>query len=123
MTRPTPRLSAIRLASSIASASVAPFFTLSQVYEDLLLKMGEKNSDGGQFFTPREVIRVMVHTVEPRLGETIYDPCCGTGGFLAIAYEHLVRNMGNAPAGGSSRSARRACEASVQSRGLVKIGS
>jgi type I restriction enzyme M protein len=35
------------------------FFTLSQVYEDLLLKMGEKNSDGGQFFTPREVIRAM----------------------------------------------------------------
>ncbi len=33
------------------------FFTLSQVYEDLLLKMGEKNSDGGQFFTPSEVIR------------------------------------------------------------------
>ena len=33
------------------------FFTLSQVYEDLLLKMGEKNSDGGQFFTPREVVR------------------------------------------------------------------
>jgi type I restriction enzyme M protein len=74
------------------------FFTLSQVYEDLLLKMGEKNSDGGQFFTPREVIRAMVHTMEPQLGETIYDPCCGTGGFLAIAYEHLSRNMGNAPA-------------------------
>ena len=36
------------------------FFTLSQVYEDLLLKMGEKNSDGGQFFTPREVVRAMV---------------------------------------------------------------
>jgi type I restriction enzyme M protein len=61
------------------------FFTLSQVYEDLLLKMGEKNSDGGQFFTPREVIRAMVHTVNPRLGQTVYDPCCGTGGFLAIA--------------------------------------
>ena len=42
------------------------FFTLSQVYEDLLLKMGEKNSDGGQFFTPREVIRAMVHTVDPQ---------------------------------------------------------
>lgn len=74
------------------------FFTLSQVYEDLLLKMGEKNSDGGQFFTPREVIRAMVHTVQPQLGETVYDPCCGTGGFLAIAYEHLARNMGKAPA-------------------------
>ena len=70
------------------------FFTLSQVYEDLLLKMGEKNSDGGQFFTPREVIRAMVHTVDPQLGQTVYDPCCGTGGFLAIAYEHISRKLG-----------------------------
>jgi type I restriction enzyme M protein len=70
------------------------FFTLSQVYEDLLLKMGEKNSDGGQFFTPREVIRAMVHTVNPQLGQTVYDPCCGTGGFLAIAYEHIARQLG-----------------------------
>ncbi|NOU40221.1 MAG: N-6 DNA methylase [Methylotenera sp.] len=73
------------------------FFTLSQVYEDLLLKMGEKNSDGGQFFTPREVIRAMVHTVKPNLGNTVYDPCCGTGGFLAIAYEHIARKLGNIP--------------------------
>ena len=69
------------------------FFTLSQAYEDLLLKMGEKNSDGGQFFTPREVIRAMVHTVNPTLGQTVYDPCCGTGGFLAIAYENLARTL------------------------------
>lgn len=74
------------------------FFTLSQVYEDLLLKMGEKNSDGGQFFTPREVIRAMVHTVNPSPGQTVYDPCCGTGGFLAVAYEHIARKLGNAPA-------------------------
>jgi type I restriction enzyme M protein len=74
------------------------FFTLSQVYEDLLLKMGEKNSDGGQFFTPREVIRAMVHTLQPNLGETVYDPCCGTGGFLAVAYEHIARNLGKSPA-------------------------
>ena len=74
------------------------FFTLSQVYEDLLLKMGEKNSDGGQFFTPREVIRAMVHTIDPQPGEKICDPCCGTGGFLAIAYEHINRNLGKSPA-------------------------
>lgn len=70
------------------------FFTLSQVYEDLLLKMGEKNSDGGQFFTPREVVRAMVRTLDPQLGETVYDPCCGTGGFLAQAYDYLARHMG-----------------------------
>ena len=74
------------------------FFTLSQVYEDLLLKMGEKNSDGGAFFTPREVIRAMVHTLQPELGDTVYDPCCGTGGFLAVAYEHIARNLGKSPA-------------------------
>jgi len=74
------------------------FFTLSQVYEGLLLKMGEKGGDGGSFFTPREVIRAMVHTIQPKLGDKIYDPCCGTGGFLAVAYEHIARNLGSAPA-------------------------
>lgn len=72
------------------------FFTLSQVYEDLLLKMGEKNSDGGQFFTPREVIRAMVRVIDPRPGETVYDPCCGTGGFLAQAYEWMAYTLGEA---------------------------
>lgn len=74
------------------------FFTLSQVYEDLLLKMGEKNSDGGQFFTPREVIRAMVRVVDPQPGETVYDPGCGTGGFLAQSYELLAQKLGTAAA-------------------------
>ncbi len=60
--------------------------------------MGEKNSDGGQFFTPREVIRAMVHVIDPNPGESVYDPGCGTGGFLAVAYEHLARKLGDAPA-------------------------
>ena len=69
-------------------------FTLSQVYEGLLLKMGEKGSDAGQFFTPREVIRAMVRAVEPKIGETVYDPCCGTGGFLAQAAEYMQPKIG-----------------------------
>lgn len=69
-------------------------FTLSQVYEGLLLKMGEKGSDAGQFFTPREVIRAMVRTMDPKLGETVYDPCCGTGGFLAQAAEYMKPKPG-----------------------------
>lgn len=70
-------------------------FTLSQVYEGLLLKMGEKGNDGGQFFTPRQAIRAMVQVVAPQVGETIYDPSCGTGGFLAQAFEHIEENLGN----------------------------
>ncbi len=65
-------------------------FTLSQVYEGLLLKMGEKGNDGGQFFTPREVIRAMVKVVDPKIGERVYDPASGTGGFLAQSFEHMA---------------------------------
>jgi len=80
----------------ISSADVDPthVFALSQVYEGLLLKMGEKGNDGGQFFTPREIIRAMVRVVDPRVGETVYDPGCGTGGFLAQSMEHMRASLG-----------------------------
>lgn len=56
--------------------------------------MGEKGNDGGQFFTPREVIRVMVRVLDPQIGETVYDPGCGTGGFLAQACEYMRERTG-----------------------------
>lgn len=76
----------------ISSENVDPthIFTLSQVYEGLLLKMGEKGNDGGQFFTPRQIIRAMVKVIDPKIGETVYDPGCGTGGFLAQSYEYMA---------------------------------
>lgn len=73
--------------------------TLSQAYESLLLKMGEKNNDGGQFFTPREVIKVIVETVKPKLGESVFDPACGTGGFLARSYHYMRDALGSAATG------------------------
>jgi type I restriction enzyme M protein len=78
--------------NEISAESVDPthVFTLSQVYEGLLLKMGEKGNDGGQFFTPREIIRAMVKVIGPKIGETVYDPGCGTGGFLAQSFEHMA---------------------------------
>ncbi len=79
------RVHALRLAGTDTQHQ----FMLSQVYEGLLLKMGEKNSDGGQFYTPRELIRAMVRAVNPRIGQTVCDPCCGTGGFLAESAEHM----------------------------------
>jgi type I restriction enzyme M protein len=69
-------------------------FPLSQVYEGLLLRMGEKNNDGGQFFTPREVIRAMVRAIHPACGEMVYDPCCGTGGFLIESFRHMQEGLG-----------------------------
>lgn len=75
---------------SRANVDSTHIFTLSQVYEGLLLKMGEKGNDGGQFFTPREIIRAMVKVIDPEIGETVYDPGCGTGGFLAQAFEYMA---------------------------------
>jgi type I restriction enzyme M protein len=70
-------------------------FPLSQIYEGLLLKMGEKNNDGGQFFTPREVIRAMIRAVKPQtikngVPAMFNDPCCGTGGFIAENFVYLT---------------------------------
>jgi type I restriction enzyme M protein len=80
----------------ITSESVDPthVFTLSQVYEGLLLKLGEKNNDGGQFFTPRQVIKAMVRAIDPKIHETVYDPGCGTGGFLAQSFEYIKEQLG-----------------------------
>ena len=74
-------------------------FTLSQVYEGLLLKMGEKGNDGGQFFTPRQVIKAMVRVIDPDIDDVVYDPGCGTGGFLAQSFEHVKAKLGNEATG------------------------
>ncbi len=78
----------------LSGAEITQNSTLSHAYEGLLLKMGEKNNDGGQFFTPRDVIKVIVETVKPRLGETVFDPACGTGGFLAQSYHFMRDGLG-----------------------------
>lgn len=77
-------------ALSEAQISEQHMFPMSQALESLLPSLGEKKNDGGQFFTPREIIRVIVRTVNPRLGCTVYDPCAGTCGFLIEAFKHLM---------------------------------
>jgi len=82
-------------ALSAANIDDTHIFPLSQVYEGLLLKMGEKGNDGGQFFTPREIIRVIVRVINPQIVETMYDPCCGTAGFMAESYGYMVAQAGD----------------------------
>jgi type I restriction enzyme M protein len=65
--------------------------TLSHLYESMLREMRDAAGDSGEFYTPRPVVRFMVQVSDPRLGETVLDPACGTGGFLVEAYDHLAR--------------------------------
>jgi len=69
-------------------------FTVSQVYEGLLQRLGNENRMAGEFYTPRPVIRFIVQVVNPQVGETIYDPACGSCGFLAQAYQHILAQTG-----------------------------
>ena len=64
--------------------------TLSHLYESMLREMRDAAGDSGEFYTPRPVVRFMVQVSDPRLGETVLDPACGTGGFLVEAYDHLA---------------------------------
>ncbi len=65
--------------------------TLSHLYESMLKEMRDAAGDAGEFYTPRPVVRFMVDVLNPRLGEAILDPACGTGGFLVEAYSHLEK--------------------------------
>lgn len=67
--------------------------TLSHLYESMLREMRDAAGDSGEFYTPRSVVRFMVEVTAPKLGETLLDPACGTGGFLVEAYDHLAEQV------------------------------
>lgn len=73
--------------------STEELHTLGMLYESMLREMRDAAGDAGEFYTPRPVVQFMVAVTNPQLGETVLDPACGTGGFLAEAYEHLAKQV------------------------------
>ncbi len=69
---------------------------LGQSYEYLIKKFADlTNKKAGEFYTPRPVVRLMINILDPREGETIYDPACGTGGMLLEAVHHVRQRHGD----------------------------
>jgi type I restriction enzyme M protein len=70
---------------------------LGDAYEYLVGKFADVNrrNKAGEFYTPRSVVRMMVEILDPREGESIYDPACGTGGMLLAAIDHVKRRGGD----------------------------
>lgn len=62
---------------------------LSALYEEKIKRMGNAGRNGGEYYTPRPLIRAMVQVVQPRIGERIYDGACGSAGFLCEAFDYL----------------------------------
>ncbi len=83
--------SRLSLGNSAAKADV-----LGQSYEYLIKKFADAtNKKAGEFYTPRSVVRLMVNILDPREGESIYDPTCGTGGMLLEAIHHVQDTRGD----------------------------
>ena len=77
--------------NAIHFSSSEEIHTLSHLYESMLKEMRDAAGDSGEFYTPRAVVKFMVAVTNPRLGETVLDPACGTGGFLVEAFSHLSK--------------------------------
>lgn len=61
-------------------------------FEYFLKNMNQADNDLGQYFTPRHTVKTMVHLANPQFKETVYDPFCGTGGFLIESFNHIKEN-------------------------------
>lgn len=62
---------------------------LSHLYEAKIKNMGNAGRNGGEYYTPRPLIRAMIKVVKPEIGEKIYDGACGSAGFLCEAFDYL----------------------------------
>ncbi len=63
-------------------------------FEHFIQKTTDTQNDLGEYFTPRHIVRFMVRLLNPRFGESVYDPFCGTGGFLTESFRHIGQQRG-----------------------------
>ncbi|UJS22796.1 N-6 DNA methylase [Thiothrix winogradskyi] len=80
---------ALELVDQLTFGSQAEKHELSALYESKIKNMGNAGRNGGEYYTPRPLIRAMIQVVQPRIGERIYDGACGSAGFLCEAFNYL----------------------------------
>ena len=65
---------------------------MSDLYEVKIKRMGNAGRNGGEYYTPRPLIRAMIQVMKPQIGETIYDGAVGSAGFLCEAFDYMRPN-------------------------------
>ncbi len=68
---------------------------MTVLYESNIQRMGNAGRNGGEYYTPRPLIRSIVKVVDPQIGETVYDPACGSAGFLCEAFNYMEDKIGS----------------------------
>ncbi len=85
----------IDLVDQLRFQSHAEKHEMSHLYEDKIKNMGNAGRNGGEYYTPRPLIKTIVKVVAPKLGETIYDGAVGSAGFLCESFEYLKEHNKN----------------------------
>ncbi len=80
---------ALEKIDELSFRSQAEKHELSHLYESKIKNMGNAGRNGGEYYTPRPLIRAMIAVLNPQIGETIYDGAAGSAGFLCEAYDYL----------------------------------
>jgi type I restriction enzyme M protein len=80
---------AIDLVDELRFRSQTEKHELSHLYEAKIRNMGNAGRNGGEYYTPRPLIRAMIQVINPKIGERIYDGACGSAGFLCEAFDYL----------------------------------
>lgn len=62
---------------------------MTVLYESKIQRMGNAGRNGGEYYTPRPLIRAIIEVINPQIGETVYDPACGSAGFLCEAFSYM----------------------------------
>jgi|TARA_R100000049_G_C1956766_1_gene114018 type I restriction enzyme M protein len=91
---------ALELIDGLSFRSQAEKHELSHLYEAKIKNMGNAGRNGGEYYTPRPLIRAMIQVTKPVIGERIYDAAAGSAGFLCEAYDYL-RHGGDGKGDGS----------------------
>jgi type I restriction enzyme M protein len=79
----------INVIDDLRFRSQAEKHELSMLYEEKIKRMGNAGRNGGEYYTPRPLIRAIVQVINPQIGETVYDPAVGSAGFLCEAFEYM----------------------------------
>ena len=82
----------VALIDSMRFRTHADQLEMSHLYEGKIKNMGNAGRNGGEYYTPRPLIKTMVKVVDPKIGETVYDGAVGSAGFLVEAFDYM-RNI------------------------------
>ena len=82
----------LELVDELKFQTSADIHEMSHLYEDKIKNMGNAGRNGGEYYTPRPLIKAIIKVVQPKIGQTIYDGAVGSAGFLCEAFAYLMES-------------------------------